>query len=103
MNNIFESIPKNLETEIFEKLVDHDNVRIERIISKGHTSAEDDWYDQEKNEWVMVLQGEAILAFVDGRTVTMNVGDYLEIKAHEKHRVQWTSHDTETIWLTVFY
>ena len=63
MNNIFEALPENLETEVFEKLINSDTIKIERIISKGHSSPESGWYDQETNEWVIVLKGEAKLVF----------------------------------------
>ena len=33
--------------------------KIERIVSRGHASPEDFWYDQEENEWVMVVKGTA--------------------------------------------
>lgn len=59
-HNIFSSIPHHLDKELFECLLTR-HVTIERIISKGHRSAESDWYDQE-NEWVMVLKGKAVLS-----------------------------------------
>ncbi|MCG8367757.1 MAG: hypothetical protein MJA27_31045 [Pseudanabaenales cyanobacterium] len=63
MENIFAELPKNLEEEVFEILASSETVKIERIISKGHTSPKTGWYDQEQNEWVLILQGEAILSF----------------------------------------
>ena len=103
MKNIFDAIPGNIDTEIIEKIVDYENVKIERIISKGHTSPDTGWYDQAENEWVLVLKGEAVLQFTDGSTLPMKAGDHINIAAHKKHRVQWTAPDTETIWLAVFY
>ena len=82
---------------------DGDGVHIERIISKGHNSAESGWYDQDRNEWVMVLQGEAILLLEGGSPVNLKAGDFMNIPAHQKHRVEWTDPDTETIWLAVHY
>ena len=102
-NNLFNQIPHNLEKEIFEQLIESNNVRIERIISKGHTSPESGWYEQEQNEWVMVVKGAAILSFADGPSVNLKAGDYLNIEAYQKHRVEWTESDTETIWLAVHY
>ena len=102
-NNLFNQIPHNLEKEIFEQLIESNNVRIERIISKGHTSPESGWYEQEQNEWVMVVKGAAILSFADGHSVNLKEGDYLNIEAYKKHRVEWTDPDTETIWLAVYY
>lgn len=103
MNNIFDAVPANFDNEIFQRLVESKGVTIERIISKGHTSPESGWYDQERNEWVMVLTGEALLAFEDGSTVRLKAGDYITIEAHNKHRVAWTDPDIETIWLAVHY
>ncbi len=103
MNNLFDAIPNNLETEVFETLIASDNVKIERIISKGHTSPDTGWYDQDNNEWVIVLKGEAVLTFADGSQVTLKAGDYVNITSHQKHKVDWTEPDTETIWLAIHY
>ncbi len=102
--NIFSKTLQNLEKEeFFELLVKNDAVTIEKIISKGQKSPESDWYDQEKNEWVMVLKGKAILSFEDKMSVHLNEGDFINIPAHKKHRVAWTDPDSETIWLAVHY
>ena len=103
MNNIFDAIPENLKTEVFERLVETDDVTIERIVSKGHKSPQSGWYDQNKNEWVLVLKGEAILLFADETSITLKAGDFVDIPAHKKHRVEWTAVDVETIWLAVHY
>jgi len=50
INNIFEAIPENLQTEVFERLAEANGVKIERIISKGHKSSKTDWYDQASQE-----------------------------------------------------
>ena len=102
-HNIFSNIPHHLDKELFESLLRHDAVTIERIISKGHKSAESDWYDQEKNEWVMVLKGKAVLSFEDQSSIQLNEGDFINIPSHKKHRVAWTNPDSETIWLAVYY
>ncbi len=101
--NIFEQIPDDLSQEVFESLVKGKNINIERIISKGQCSPDTGWYDQQQNEWVMILKGEAIISFDDDTSVTLKEGDYLDIKAHQKHRVAWTKPDIETIWLAVHY
>jgi len=103
MNNIFDAIPKSIKSEIFETFIDSHNVQIERIISKGHSSPESGWYDQDKNEWVMILKGAAVLLFEDETTTKLKPGDFIDIPAHKKHRVSWTEPDTETIWLAVHY
>ncbi|MBE9564985.1 MAG: cupin domain-containing protein [Proteobacteria bacterium] len=103
MKNILTNIPNNLESEVLERLVDAENVQIERIISLGHRSPDTGWFDQETNEWVMVLKGEAVLLFEEGTTKNLKPGDYLNIPAHTKHKVEWTEPDSETIWLAVHY
>jgi len=101
--NIFSSLPEELDAEFFSELLRGHNIRIERITSKGHTSPASGWYDQEDNEWVLVLEGAGTILFADGRQVTLNKGDYLHIPAHEKHKVAWTDPDSLTIWLAVHY
>lgn len=103
MNNIFDSIPTDLSSEVFEDLVTSEKVKIERIISKGHSSPDVGWYDQEQSEWVIVIAGRAIIGFDDKPSVTLKAGDYLNIPAHQKHKVAWTDPDVETVWLAVFY
>jgi len=103
MNNIFDAIPEDLQSEVFEKLVETEGVRIERIISKGHRSPKSGWYDQDKNEWVLLLRGEAILLFADKTSLRLKTGDFTNIAAHKKHRVEWTAPDVETIWLAIHY
>ena len=101
--NIFESIPKNLDQEVFELLVQSKNVKIERILSKGHTSPKIGWHDQEKNEWVIVLKGEAGISFEQGKEFNLKAGDYINIPANTKHKVTWTTQKSETIWLAIHY
>ena len=101
--NLLKNIPKDLPGELFETLVNTDNIHIQRIVSKGHISPEQGWYDQKLNEWVLVLKGAARLAFEDGRELSMGAGDCLEIAAHVKHRVVWTEPGVETVWVGVFY
>jgi len=103
MGNLFEKIPDANGGELFSELVRGDNVRIERIVSKGHASPEFGWYDQQEHEWVVVLKGEAKVSFENGREIHLATGDYINIPAREKHKVDWTTPDTETIWLAVFY
>lgn len=101
--NIYGAIPASSNKEIFEELLKTNNVTIERIISAGHRSPESGWYDQEKNEWVLVLKGKATLAFEDQSTINLNEGDYINIPSHKKHKVTWTDPDSETIWLAIHH
>ena len=101
--NIYKLIPGDLTEEIFETIVHGNNIRIERIISKGHTSPDTGWYDQRQNEWIIILKGNAIITFEGDKEIRLNEGSYLDIAAHTKHKVSWTSQKTETIWLAIYY
>ena len=101
--NIYKQIPDNLGEEVFEVLVQSKAVKIERIISKGHASPGTGWYDQEQNEWVLVLKGNASISFENETVIDLKEGDYINIPAHRKHRVISTSAITETIWLAIHY
>ena len=100
--NLLSNLPQNLPEELTTVLQEGHGVRIERIISTGHKSPPDFCYDQPENEWVLLLQGAARLRFED-RVVEMMPGDSINIPAHQKHRVEWTSPDEPTVWLAVFY
>lgn len=101
--NIFEHIPESIPKEIFETIIESDSIKIERIISKGQSSPESFWYDQVKNEWLIVIKGKAKLQFEDNKVVDLTKGDYTNIPAHKKHRVAWADPDDKTIWLAIFY
>ncbi|WP_417914989.1 cupin domain-containing protein [Candidatus Electronema sp. JM] len=101
--NIFTSLPKKSATEVFDILLQNKNIKIERIVSQGHTSPAEGWYDQDGNEWVLVLEGDGAIFFEDGRQVMLNKGDFLHIPAHEKHKVSWTDLGKQTVWLAVHY
>jgi cupin 2 domain-containing protein len=101
--NVFESIPEYFDEEIVDCLVENKQLKIERIVSKGHTSPSSGWYDQVHDEWVIVLKGGAIIAFESDVEVTLKAGDSLSIAAHSKHRVKWTDPEQETVWVAVHY
>ena len=100
--NLFANIPENFSEELTTVLQAGEGVRIERIVSHGHSSPTGFWYSQTEDEWVLVLKGAARLEFGD-RMVEMGPGDYINIPAHQKHRVAWTSPDEPTVWLAVYY
>src|SRR3989344_2723549 len=123
--NLYEKIPKKLSKELFNTIVLKNNCKIERIISMGHKTPKGKWYNQNKNEFVMILKGSAELLFFPdkkypndtkqeilhndtkqeilhkGHKIKMKTGDYINIPAHLKHRVDKTG--KKTIWLAVFY
>jgi cupin 2 domain-containing protein len=103
MNNLFQLPVNLLQQEQFDILLEHNAIRIERILSHGHTTPEQGWYDQEEHEWVVVLQGGGEILFEGGERVRLLPGDSIEIPAHRKHRVVWTDPDEVTVWLAIFY
>ena len=86
--------------EFVETLLASGDVRIERIVSTGQTSPPGFWYDQEEDEWVALLEGNAKLEYADGRRITLKRGDWILIPAHSRHRVAYT--DSYCVWLAVF-
>lgn len=104
MGSLFEGIPDELPGEIVETICSNDNVTIERIVSRGHASPEGFWYDQGKDEFVLVVKGSAGLKLAnEDDLVVLKAGDYLTIGANLRHRVEWTDPMYETIWLAVHY
>lgn len=102
VSNLFTgiSMPESGE-ELFETLAGATDLKIERIVSQGQVTPKDFWYDQHQDEWVVLLTGNAVIEFADGDTHALNPGDYLVIKAHEKHRVTFTTVSPACIWLAV--
>ncbi|MGK7913257.1 MAG: cupin domain-containing protein [Synechococcus sp.] len=102
-DNLYANIPSDLSTEVFDLLASGSGVKIERSISKGHTTPDNRWEEQKENAWVLVLRGEAVLEFGHGRSHRLVPGSYISIPARTRYRVDWTTPDEETIWLTVYY
>ena len=103
--NLFEQIPETFSEEIVEILTSgKGDFKIERIVSRGHQSPPDFWYDQDTSEWVIVLKGAAQLVFEDSEApVDLKPGDWIEIPAHRRHRVAGTSSHEDTVWLAVHW
>ncbi len=101
MNLFHISRKLNLTDEVFESILEGGDVRIERILSRGQVTPEGEWYDQELDEWVVLLQGEAEIAYDDGRKIYLNRGDSLFLPAGKRHRVSYTSEEPVCIWLAV--
>ncbi len=97
--NLYDYSLGSSEQEIKEILLGHAQVRIERIISSGQTS---EWYDQEEDEWVALLQGQAILSYEGNQKDCLSPGDVVFIPAHKKHKVSATSVTPPCVWLCVF-
>ena len=101
--NLFDNLPQKQKDEIFEEILSTDNLRVERIISDGQKSPDNFWYDQDENEFVVLLQGSAVVEFEDNDAVHLKAGDYLYLPAKMKHRVKATDDKIKTVWLAVFF
>lgn len=100
--SFYDNITSDVNYEKFFEIFKNDVIKIEKIVSNGQSSPEDFWYEQEENEFVLLLKGNAILEFED-QTMILNEGDAVNIPALKKHRVKQTSLEEPTIWLAVFY
>ena len=103
MENLF-SVPGTVRLQGSQEccepfLQGQDGLLVERIVSYGHTTPEGAWYDQERDEWVAVLEGEARLSYEDGGEVLLGRGDHVFIPRHVRHRVAYAS--SPCIWLAV--
>jgi cupin 2 domain-containing protein len=103
LTNVFAQIPAELPEELSQCLLSTPDFRIERIVSWGHSSPEGFWYDQETNEWVVLLAGAARLTLEGSEPVDLVPGAFVNIPAHQKHRVEWTDPARPTIWLAIHY
>jgi cupin 2 domain-containing protein len=104
MKNLLSDIPATLPEELCETLVQAKSVRIERIVSHGQASPEGFWYDQPQHEWVVLWQGAARLRFEhDDDVLELQPGDFVNIPAHLRHRVEWTTPVEPTVWLAIHY
>jgi len=89
------------DRETVELLLERPGVRIERIVSTGQSTPPGAWYDQPDDEWVALLAGRATLRWEDGSQTDLSPGDWLQIPAHVRHRVEATSTDPPCVWLAV--
>ncbi|MEO3740945.1 cupin domain-containing protein [Kosakonia sp. WA-90] len=107
LTNLLQHFPATAragEEETFDDLLVRPDVKIERIISTGQASPPDFWYCQPQGEWVLILQGAAGLQ-LEGETEerVLQVGDFANIPARCRHRVNWTQAEPPTIWLAIHY
>jgi len=102
--NLFEGVPLRADEEVFTELLSTPHLLIERIVSAGQSSPEAGWFDQAWSEWVIVLSGEARIAFEgESEASRLRPGDYIFIPPHRRHRVIWTDPERPTVWLAVHY
>ena len=100
--NIFKSVSTEARrSEVFEEIIRNPELLLERIVSHGQATPPGEWYDQERDEWVVLLSGRATIAFESGEAAELSPGDYLLIPAHSRHRVETTSADPPCVWLAL--
>ena len=104
-NNIYhyDNLPDRNELEVFTNLITTKNLIIESIISNGWNKVEDKWYDQENDEWVLLLKGIATLEFENNHLIELVEGDYILISSHQRHKVIKTSSKPPCIWLAIHF
>ena len=93
--NIYDYIPPQ-NGESFTTLLEHKNIKINRIVSSNELNEKT--YQQEEDEWLVLLEGEATL-LLDKKEITLTKGDTLFIPSKTPHRVLRTK--SGTLWLTV--
>ncbi|MGE4369004.1 MAG: cupin domain-containing protein [Burkholderiaceae bacterium] len=100
LHNLFQAIAPDSATEQFEDLLNVPGLRVERIVSAGQASPPGFWYQQEWDEWVVVLRGRAQLRLED-KVLSLGPGDHCWLPAGCRHRVDATTPDEPTVWLAV--
>ena len=121
--NIFDLKDLSVNEEIIKILFKNENVKIEKIISTGQTT---DWQESNKNEFVILIQGNAEIEYYDNRIcedknfktnenvmknlkntndmkLQLGKGDIILIKKGERHRVSYTSKNPCCIWICIFF
>lgn len=102
--NLFAGLPDASDQEVIEAILARPGIRIERIVSRGQASPAGFWYEQPESEFVLLAAGAARLRF-EGEPAdrVLKPGDYVDIPAGRRHRVEWTDPQQETVWLAIFY
>lgn len=108
IRNLYSDLPEDQHQEHFQTIAEYSsakNVRIERIVTYGQCTPAGEWYDQVQDEWVMVVQGDAVLLIEREdstvRECSLKTGDSVLLPAHCRHRVEKVSTGQPVIWLAV--
>lgn len=102
--NLLENLPDATKGEIFEPIFQRESLLVERIVSHGQSTPDGQWYDQEQDEWILLLKGNAeLLVEGDDRPTPLAPGDSMLLPARCRHRVVSTANDCDTVWLAVHY
>jgi cupin 2 domain-containing protein len=104
IRNLFIDLRNVPSEETIETLLEDRDFILERIVSTGQSTPDGAWYDQDRDEWVILLTGGAGLSFEGEDEVKVLIpGDYLLIPARKRHRVEWTDKRVPTVWLALHY
>src|SRR5262245_5668785 len=103
MINLFRDLPPRADEEVFTELLTREGVRIERIVSTGQSTPADKPYDQEHDEWVLLLAGSAGLWIEGEGERDLRPGDHVLIAAHRRHRVTRTAKGGPSSWLAIHF
>jgi cupin 2 domain-containing protein len=104
VRNIFADLPTDSDAEVFEPLLEHDGMTLERIVSTGQATPPGEWLQQDRQEWVVLVSGRAALRFEGEQGERLlQPGDYVLIPARCRHRVEWTDANQSTVWLALHY
>lgn len=101
VGNLLDKLPAAKRAEAFTELLARPGIRLERIVSRGQATPEDEPMVQERDEWVLLLEGAAGLRIEDSDEVRLGRGDHVWIAAGQKHWVTWTAKDRATVWLAI--
>lgn len=101
--SIFVHDANDFSKEQFFSLINNPSFLLEKIVSNGQSSPENEWYDQDRAEWVILLSGSAEIVFDDNTIITLSPGDYILIPAHKRHRVAKTDPFVESVWIAIHF
>ena len=101
VENLLAKLPAAKRAEAFTELLGRPGIRLERIVSRGQSTPEDEPMVQDRDEWVLLLEGEAGIRIEDSAEVRLGPGDYLTIAAGQRHWVTFTAKDRATVWLAL--
>ncbi|UYY58301.1 cupin domain-containing protein [Sphingomonas sp. S2-65] len=101
--NLLKRLPAAKSAEVFTDLLTRPTFRIERIVSNGQSTPNDQPMIQDRDEWVLLLEGAAGIRIEDSEIVSLSPGDHLLIAKNQPHWVAWTATDRPTVWLAIHF
>ncbi|MBP2309351.1 cupin domain-containing protein [Azospirillum melinis] len=100
--SLLEGLPASPQPdELFTTLAALPGSRIERIVSTGQSSPDGFWYDQDWDEFVLLVAGAATLQVEGEGDRLLSPGDWALLPARTRHRVAATAAGGPTVWLAI--